>query len=83
MLGVLDSLWLNFLHLLKSRLWSTCGSDLLREKCNGAIKNNPREIGFANHFLSFSVIPDITKVAPKFMRLCVGYQMGDLRLVYS
>lgn len=83
MLSFLESLWRNVLHLLKSKLWSTCVSDLLREKCNRATKNNPREIGFANHFLSFSVIADTAKVDPKFMRLCVGYQMGDLRLVCS
>lgn len=46
-------------------------------------KDMLREIDFASHFLSFSVTANIGKVVPKFVGLCAGSQMGDLRLFNS
>lgn len=83
MLGFLVSPWTNLLHLFKVNCGLPMAVIYKRKNATGRFKDNPREIGFASNFFSFSVIANVGQLAPKCMKLCIGYLMGDLRTLYD
>lgn len=67
----------------ESKWWSTCGRDRLEKKCS---KGNLKTIQGKGALPAISFLLCDYKnwqSSPKFVRLCVDCQMGDLRLFYS